>query len=199
MFQPNAGIKVYGSENQACLVVDHETEKATVLPAREYESALALAERINLLLAESMNHDFSLELRKKAKEAAEEYKAGFDWLKAHSGKLKGPSDRKQTSPFEPEDVPSLVRAIERGYKRSKQLTRFEKAAIRRTLNNLSALERKVFILTKVWGVSAREANRLLKQDVHRQYGRIRKELEKARKKEKTPARYSKRQIIQLRN
>lgn len=195
MISPNMGIRVYGSEDRACLVVDHETETAVILPGYEYKTALALAERINGLLAESLNDDLEIGLRKKAREAAEEYKTAFRWLEAHSRELRETSGKKRKSPFEPEDVPALVSAIEKGYKYSRRLTKFEKAAIRRTLNELSPTERKVFILTKVWGLSVREVNRLLKRDVSKEYYRAKRKLENMRKKAKSPKRYANLRVI----
>lgn len=180
MFTQNIGVRVFGSEEKACLVVDYETEAAVMLPGREYETAAALAETINRLLAEG------------DRRTAEEYKNAFQWLQAHTNELKEPSNRRDVSVFEPADVSLLVARTIQDYKHSKRLTKFEKAAIRRALETLSPLEQRVFIIAKVWGVKTTDLARLFgisDGSIFKMLNRIKRKLEKTRKTEKTPARY----------
>jgi DNA-directed RNA polymerase specialized sigma24 family protein len=161
---PDIGVKVFGGEDKACLVVDYETEKAVILPGREFRTAYGIAERINRLLAEG------------ERQIAEEYKKSFEWLKEHTDELKEPTTRRNYMPFAPSDVPLLVQNALEDYKKSSRLSEFEKAAINRALKKLSPLEIKVFILTSVWGLSVREVGKLIGQPVFSQYNRIRRKL-----------------------
>jgi DNA-directed RNA polymerase specialized sigma24 family protein len=178
VYQRDLGWSVKG-DTDWCLAFNYRTQKAYTFGEDEIDRVRALVERINRQLKE--------------RGRAEEEEAALLWLYEHKNELResriSASQKDYHGEFKPEDVEDLVESADKEWRSSRDLNKFEKAVIRRTLESLSPLERKVFLLSSVWMIPIPAIEELLGQKVRQQHTRIKRKLEKARKNEKTPTRY----------